>query len=269
MKITCLFWNLHKSATTVTPLVEITLESDVDIIFLCEFPNEHELQFEESLKTIDCDFHLVRYYRGNTKFRVYSRLPETVLYVVQEDNSFSLFEVRQEHVYLMCVCHLSSQLHADNNDKIGEATNFSLRLRRIEEDRDNHDLIIVGDFNEDPYHDGMLLCNGLNAVKEVSLAKRLCRCKDQIDYPYFYNPMWSLWDNNKDIGTYYYYPSHYKSEAWHIFDQVIFRPHLLDRFRHDKLQIVTRSLSTDLLASNGEIDTRYSDHLPIVFEFNV
>lgn len=269
MKITSLFWNLHKSSTTIDPLGEIALEKDVDIIFLCEFPREHEQQFEESLKAIDCNFHLVRYYRGNTKFRVYSRLPDTVLYIVQEDSCFSLFELRYERTYLMCVCHLSSQLHADENDKIGEASNFSLRLRSIEVDRANRNLIVFGDFNEDPYHDGMLLCNGLNAVKEVSLAKRVCRHKDQIDYPYFYNPMWSFWDNNEDIGTYYYYPTHYRSEAWHIFDQVIFRPHLLDCFKQDKLQIVTKSLSTNLLASNGKIDTQYSDHLPIVFEFSI
>jgi len=52
-----------------------------------------------------------------------------------------------------------------------------------------------------------------------------------------------------------------------MFDQVLIRPSLLDRFSNDSLEIVEEFGDYSLLSSdNGVPDkTRASDHLPILF----
>ena len=53
---------------------------------------------------------------------------------------------------------------------------------------------------------------------------------------------------------------------WNLYDQVIIRPVLRDRFVDDSLKIVTETQSRYLLDSKGHPDKSISDHLPIIFE---
>lgn len=83
----------------------------------------------------------------------------------------------------------------------------------------------------------------------------------------FYNPMWSfLGDDRKPYGTYYYGGSGIDNTYWHIYDQVIIRPALRERFVDNNLKILTETSSRYLLNSKGHPDTEISDHLPIMFE---
>ena len=77
----------------------------------------------------------------------------------------------------------------------------------------------------------------------------------------FYNPMWNLLgDFQYPPGTYYYKSSQEKTEFWNIFDQVMIRPQLRNRFVDTSLKIITETETTSL------VDKKISDHLPIVFE---
>jgi hypothetical protein len=92
------------------------------------------------------------------------------------------------------------------------------------------------------------------------------------EFRLFYNPMWNHFgDVQPPSGTYYYDKSNPEVDPlWNIFDQVLFRPGLLDRFRNKNLKILT----TDGLVSfvwddgrpNGDV---YSDHLPICFQLDL
>lgn len=266
MKTTCLFWNLHKSKSTFPLVTQIVRENDVDIVFLCEFPQNEEKDLENRLIEVKLDFHIVTFLKANTKFRVYSTLKNGNLHVIREEDKYSVFELISGSNLLMCVCHLSSLLHYQEADKRSEARNLSNYLKILESETGNTNLIVFGDFNIDPYHDGMLECDALNAVKEINLAQKTSRTRENVEYPFFYNPMWSLWANDRDVGTYYYPPTHIKSEVWHIFDQVLIRPHLMNQFEMSKLRIITETATVKLLTSSGIIDKKYSDHLPIIFE---
>lgn len=78
----------------------------------------------------------------------------------------------------------------------------------------------------------------------------------------FYNPMWNfLGDFRKPYGT------HYANESdiyWNIYDQVIIRPELRERFVDDSLRIITEIETLTLLDAKGH--PAISDHLPITFE---
>jgi hypothetical protein len=84
-------------------------------------------------------------------------------------------------------------------------------------------------------------------------------------YGKFYNPMWKFLSNEAPpYGTYFYDSGGIVNYYWHIFDQVIMRPQLIEAFDDDSLSIVTQIGGTSLLAK-GKPDKQYSDHLPIFF----
>src|SRR5262249_8963781 len=92
------------------------------------------------------------------------------------------------------------------------------------------------------------------------------------EFRVFYNPMWSHFgDAVQPAGTYYYDKSNPEVDPlWNVFDQVLLRRGLLDRFRSKNLKILT----TDGVVSfvwedgrpNGDV---YSDHLPIWFRLDL
>lgn len=57
---------------------------------------------------------------------------------------------------------------------------------------------------------------------------------------------------------------------WHMFDQVLVRPALLNRLPVPAVTIPTSLGSVSLVGQNGRPDTRSgSDHLPILFSLNL
>ena len=79
--------------------------------------------------------------------------------------------------------------------------------------------------------------------------------------------MWNLLgDFNYPPGTYYYRGSKEKNEFWNMFDQVIIRPQLRDRFIDKELKIITKAGDNSLVNRKQHPNKNISDHLPIVFQ---
>jgi hypothetical protein len=103
------------------------------------------------------------------------------------------------------------------------------------------------------------------------VAARAVRTVQGREYRMFYNPMWShLGDAKTDTaGSYYYDRAEHVNYFWNMFDQVLIRPELAERFDADKLRIITSVGARSLVWPNGRPDAKnYSDHLPIVFELD-
>jgi hypothetical protein len=81
--------------------------------------------------------------------------------------------------------------------------------------------------------------------------------------------MWNLYGDEprgSAPATYYYRGSDPHELHWHMLDQVLIRPSLVNRFDVSALNIVTSVGSTELTGASGIPNrTRFSDHLPVVF----
>jgi hypothetical protein len=91
------------------------------------------------------------------------------------------------------------------------------------------------------------------------------------EYQFFYNPMWNLLgdESNGPPGTYYYRKAAPKALFWHMFDQVLIRPDLIDRFSVTELKIIEGDGQTSFIKNGFPDKTVASDHLPIVFRLNL
>jgi len=101
------------------------------------------------------------------------------------------------------------------------------------------------------------------------LASRVTRKVHGQDYRFFDNPMWShLGDAASDAsGSYFHDAAEHVNYCWNIFDQVLLRPEVAERFDPTTLNIVKAVGSRSLVRSDGRPDRKNgSDHLPLLFE---
>lgn len=177
---------------------------------------------------------------------------------------------------LLALAHLASPLYKDRRERHSRCLSFSQAIREAERAAGNDRTIVVGDLNLNPFDDAMLDVRSLNALADRRTVlrkdpRRFGRTQVE-EFRLFYNPMWSHFgDAEQPPGTYYYDQSNPEVDPlWNLFDQVLLRPSLVDRFRNRNLKILTTdgvvSFVWDDGRPNGDL---YSDHLPIWFQLDL
>jgi hypothetical protein len=81
--------------------------------------------------------------------------------------------------------------------------------------------------------------------------------------------MWSHFGDaqGKTAGSYFYNSAQPVNYYWNVFDQVLLRPALAERFDPNTVNIVKAVGSRPLVRTDGRPDlANASDHLPLVFE---
>lgn len=81
--------------------------------------------------------------------------------------------------------------------------------------------------------------------------------------------MWELLGNSEICGTMYYNSSDSINYYWHIYDQVLITPDLIDSFNIDGLKIITKTNQSNFLTLSGLLNKNISDHLPIKFNLKI
>jgi hypothetical protein len=183
---------------------------------------------------------------------------------------------------LLFVVHFGSKTYKSEASQALALPGFGDTIQREEAKRGCPRSILVGDLNMNPFEDGMVAAEGLNAAMTRQVALRGTRTSDRKRYRFFYNPMWSHFGDSthetappdhpehEPPGTCYYGPKESRWYYWNMFDQVLLRPDLLPHFRNDDLKILVGDGATSMINEHGIPDRRnYSDHLPILFRVNV
>ena len=194
---------------------------------------------------------------------------------------------------LACV-HLVSKLNADSITQREEARRIARRIRLAERsffDGQPPRTIVVGDFNMNPWEEGLILPDAFHSVEwfdqnwldirwfnfDPARATRTLLGKQ---YPYFYNPIWAhLGDGGtQPIGTYFARnQSAHTHRRWNLYDQILLRPAALVVWpvNHPDgcLRILDKAGNLDLTTDSDLTNARmkvpnasvFSDHLPILF----
>jgi hypothetical protein len=129
--------------------------------------------------------------------------------------------------------------------------------------------VVVGDFNMNPFENGMVAAGALHAVSSRRVASRVTRTVQKREYQFFYNPMWGHFGDiaSETAGSYYYSRAEHVNYFWNVFDQVLIRPSLAEAFNPSSLAIVRTAGARSLIGIDGKPDSvQFSDHLPIRFD---
>jgi len=179
---------------------------------------------------------------------------------------------------LLGAVHLVSGLHRERSERKSEADPLARAVRDAErEPQVGHErTILVGDFNLNPFDDGMIFPDGFGAMMTKGLVRKSRRSPGQI-CGRFFNPIWSRLGQEADDappGTYYWNKNRSLNIYWNYLDQVLVGADLLDHFPAEQFRILTSipgpSGPRPLIRETERhwvIDI--SDHVPLIFDVDL
>jgi hypothetical protein len=269
--IKVLFWNINRESN-FSSIQLCTDIFDADILILAEsfIPDNIILQ-ETGLKKIESKLKNqltnLAMNENNLTPKLYARINiEHYNIAVSGRLSFYLLDTIEYGEIILASIHFPSKLFYDGASQSHIASLYSKWIKEIEAQRKHSKTILIGDFNMNPFEQGMIEPNAFNATLSYLIAKSGKRRFHFDDYEYFYNPMWNwLGDREHSTGNYklpgsYYYKStsDVSQIYWNVFDKVIVRPSIIDVIDYSSLKIID-------VIPNEKLKTNI-DHLPIRFQ---
>ena len=256
-----LFWNTHHNNNINDILCELIIENEISIVLLAEYTAEPDKLIEQLAIQ-------------NVTMRMYSSCSERIKmfgcienFQYRTDSDHAVIRIINDKDILCCV-HLNSKIFSDHGDYREIIMEQIIKdIQDVENELKTENTIVVGDFNINPYDSSLINARYFHGIPVYEETKRKSRVIAGKEHYMFYNPMWNLLgDFEQPYGTYYHAGNDIVNTYWNIFDQVIIRPALRNRFMLDSLKIVKETKTRFLLDNNGYPNKRISDHLPIVFE---
>jgi hypothetical protein len=257
-----LFWNTQKKAAEQV-VAQVAAAKRADIIALAEAGH-----LKENLLIRELGHQCRREYRwvnGSFKIRVYSALPVDYLEVLGDLSGMVFVAARQTPSVLLVFAHLPSKMGVNLSSVSMQSTRLRPEIEKMETRVGHHRTLVMGDLNMEPYDDGVISAEALHATMCAEIARRRERRVGGQQRFYFYNPMWNLLGDRTGgpPGTFYRARSEPNALFWHMIDQVLLRPDVIDLVDVESLSIVTRATGTSLTTEGGRPDSKYSDHFPI------
>lgn len=267
-----LFWNLRRNPLQES-IVRLAFDLSLDIIILAESEGISQASLLPALNPLGTPSYYHVPLLGCKKIELYARFLPLYLPLVEENHRLSIrhFEPPGMTSILLAMVHLPDKRSMSEEGQTLEAANHAEIIRRAEEKVGHQRTILVGDFNMNPFEGGMIGAQSFHAVMDRNIARRLRRTVQNNSYPFFYNPMWSMLGDASlgAPGTYYYARGEPIVYFWNMFDQVLIRPALLDRFKNEGLRILESDGVVRFRNHRGEPDVDVSDHLPLVFSLEL
>jgi len=269
---TFLFWNLNKKPIHAA-VTQLAYHYDVDVVLLaeCEMP---PLLLLQSLNQDNLAAYHYAPGIGCKKIEVFTKFTSDYIQPVFEDSRWTIRHMNLPGLrnILLTVVHLPSKQNYDESDQKSICARLVRDIHAVEHNFSKCEIVVVGDFNMNPFEDGIIAADGMNAAMTKRVAFKESRTVLEKKYRFLYNPMWSLFGDRdpNPPGTYYYQSSGFRSLYWNIFDQVLVSPGLIDRFDIEKLQIPTFDGVNRYLSDSDRPNIKdYSDHLPVIFEIRL
>jgi hypothetical protein len=269
--LTFLFWNLRGQnlGQSIARLVELYA---VDILILAE--TNVSSTSPGALMTLLKGF----YYSPDVdspRVKIYNRFSSDFLPIAHSHDRYSIrvLALPDGSEMMIVAAHLISLMNRRESSLDEEAKMMARAIRQLEADRGHSRTLLVGDLNLNPFSRGVVSARGLHGVMTKQTARGGERTVRRTPYPFFYNPMWSRFGDQEGRapGTYYYRGSDHVCYFWNIFDQVLIRPSLLERWDDTQLEIPATDGVESLLTGRQNTlgGKNKSDHLPLVFRLKL
>lgn len=260
-----LFWNTNRKTNINSVLKKMIVALSCDVIALAEYHDNINILLKELHNKKNNYYYIDKI--ACDKIDIITKLkPSSIVHLTESEHyTIKRFPHKNLDGLIAAFVHFPSKLRRGLTDLSIVGSRLKNDVEIIENTHKTDNTILVGDFNMNPFDEGMLGAGYIHSVPSMRVAKRISRKVDRVEYKMFYNPMWNLFgDIAEPSGTYYYGSSGHITYFWHIFDQVIIRPSLQNSFNPKKLKIIDKFNEISLVNENGQ--PSISDHLPIYFE---
>ena len=267
-KLRILFWNVNKKELTRL-VCSITASTNADVVVLLE----NIVSMEETLQALQANvsrdfYHPTVISTDQQRFHCFCKSPALDLSETHDGTRTSVRKLRiGRHNTLLALVHGVDIRNYDPETRQGVAQGLADEMRLVQQQKNTKKLILLGDFNMNPFERGMNLAVGLNAMMTKACVHSGYRTFLKKQYDYYYNPMWSLFGDNTDgpAGT-IYNTSSQGPYGWSMLDQVVIHYSVVGLF--DRVKILTEAGQEPLMNNMGRPDRdKASDHFPILVDF--
>jgi hypothetical protein len=164
--IRILYWNIHKKDLSEAVSI-LANDLDADVIVLLEHPGDPGPTMLLLQQQVDPDFAVPSY--SNTRFVVFSRLPFPHFEEVFYSSRFSIRRFRHEGICaLLAIIHGPDPINYDMDARTSFACEMMRDLRQAMKENQTTKVVIIGDFNLNPYDAAMNQATGFNAMMTKS-----------------------------------------------------------------------------------------------------
>lgn len=263
--IRIVFWNVNRS--NLEGLVcSLAAETSADFIVLNENSVPSQSMLASLRNNVSTDF-FVPPTISEKRFHCFCRSHRLELTEIHSGFRVSVRRlIVSANVTLLALVHGIDLRNYDTEERQSFAQLLASELQHVKEQWGTNRLIVMGDFNMNPFDRGMNLAAGLNAMMTQACASAGTRRHLDQDYDLYYNPMWSyLGDLSAGPPGTIYDRSGRGPYGWSMLDQVILSHSVVDLF--GGVQILTTAGTSSLLDENGRPDSQNaSNHLPVMLK---
>lgn len=257
------FWNLKRKDLT-NLVCKLASATDADVLIL----NECIVPIGSTLRALNSEVDrcfFVPKSSSEERFHCFCRNTALDLTEIHRGfrSSYRRLNLRSKPVVLGLVHGADIRNYdAENRQALAQIT--AIEIDFVKSEHGHSRLILVGDFNMNPYDRGMNLAAGFNAMMTKACISSGHRTVAGKKYDFYYNPMWSLFGDGSEgpAGT-VYDKSNQGPYGWSMLDQVVVHHSIVDEF--ESVRILSHAGNSSLVDANGRPDSRRaSDHLPII-----
>lgn len=259
-----LFWNVcgRKIQKINDYLVDVVIDKDLNLISLAEYEDDKNDLLKKMMERGYDFYHIPNI--GCKRIEIFSTIKPGQVEHLRDTDYYTIKRIPHPSLgkIIFAFVHFPSKQYANDRDLLVESIKFKNVIEDVEKECNSSVTVITGDFNMNPFEEGMMAAAGIHAFPTKFEANKKQRTIKGTKYSMFYNPMWSFFgDTGTPVGTYYYSASHQYNLYWNIFDQVLVRPSLIEKISN--VNILTKINETDLIDKKDK--PNISDHLPLLF----
>lgn len=263
-----LFWNVNKKELSST-ISKIADSTNADIIVLCEPNDQSDLTLQALQQEVSEGF-ISPYSNSTNRFRCFMRSESLDLTELHKGrrSSYIKLNIGGPGNLILGLIHGPDLRNYDSSTRQSFAEKLGEEVRFVIAEKRNNKMILLGDFNMNPYDRAMNLASGYNAMSTRACihAKKRTHLEDRYDF--YYNPMWGmLGDSSAGPAGTVFDTSNQGQYGWSTFDQVLFHHSTLDYYK--QVEIISEAGIINLANSKGHPNSNeYSDHFPILISLH-
>lgn len=260
--MTIIYWNTH-NIQDLKIIEELLKNKKPDILFLSEFDISILISNISTLTNLNYE---ISYNPGCDKIVTIKNI-NIHLEPSLQSTDFTVYYYKKNDIHIISL-HLPSQLHRHMDDLKETIREFRLEIDNEIGNSLDTKILVIGDFNVNPYETPMINFDGFLASNAKFGRKTI---KRRVTKSTYYNPTWKLYASEKFPGTKFYNRpsgSSYDITEFHYLDQVVLSRAFLDEVKDDKIYVLEKTKNIDLINKKTNRIIKGIDHLPLVYQFN-
>jgi len=259
----CIYWNT-KGTSNLLSILDIIKQESPDILFLSETLEETLTANVEELNKMEYE----HFSNPGCDRIVIIKKKDLELKLGRQSTYYSALKDDKAKVNIISV-HFPSQMFNHIDGLKSFIRDFRNEIDAKIGSSLSENIMIIGDFNVNPFETPMIDFDGFSASNTINLKGEVSHLERK--KALYYNPTWLLYRKNHFPGTKYFKRpsgSSFDILEHHFLDQVVLSFHMSKKLKFENIDVLEKTRGFSFFDTKKNKVT-ISDHLPLIYEFKL